>query len=79
LSDALRRGKICPERFLIFGAFLMKARRSAARGPLLTFALMIGSVLAVVGVSRYFDSHQKTTGQNVSVSASSSPAQNTQQ
>jgi len=56
----------------------MKARRSPARGPLLTFALMIGSVLAVVGVSRYFDSHQKTTGQTVSVSASS-PAQNPQQ
>jgi hypothetical protein len=58
----------------------MKARRSPARGPLLTFALMIVSVLGVVGVSRYFDSHQKTTtGQAVSVSASSSSAQNTQQ
>ena len=57
----------------------MKARRSPARGPLLTFALMIGSVLAVVGVSRYFDSHQKTTSQAVSVSANGSSSQNTQQ
>ena len=58
----------------------MKARRSPARGPLLTFALMIGSVLAVVGVSRYFDSHQKTTaGQSVSVSANGGSSQNTQQ
>lgn len=56
---------------------MMKARRSPARGPLLTFALMIGSVLAVVGVSRYFDSHQKTTGQSVSANGSSS--QNSQQ
>jgi hypothetical protein len=58
---------------------MMKARRSPARGPLLTFALMIGSVLAVVGVSRYFDSHQKTTGQTVSVSANGSSSQNSQQ
>jgi hypothetical protein len=57
----------------------MKARRSPARGPLLTFALMIVSVLGVVGVSRYFDSHQKTTGQTVSVSGNGSSAQNTQQ
>ncbi len=57
----------------------MKARRSPVRGPFLTIALMIGSVLAVVGVSRYFDSHQKTTDQTVSVSANGSPAQNTQQ
>jgi hypothetical protein len=58
---------------------MMKARRSPARGPLLTFALMIGSVLAVVGVSRYFDSHQKTTAPTVSVSANGSSAQGTQQ
>jgi hypothetical protein len=70
--------KNLPERILDL-EHLMKARRSPARGPLLTFALMIGSVLAVVGVSRYFDSHQKTTGQNVSVSASGSASQNTQQ
>ena len=56
----------------------MKARRSPARGPLLTFALMVGSVLAVVGVSRYFDSHQKTAP-TVSVSASGNSAQSSQQ
>ena len=58
---------------------MMKARRSPARGPLLTFALMIGSVLAVVGVSRYIDSHQKTTAPSVSVSSNGSSAQSTQQ
>jgi len=55
----------------------MKARRSAARGPLVTFGLMIGSVLVVVAVSRYFDSHQKTTEATVSASANGSSAPNT--
>ena len=38
----------------------MKAKRSPARGPLVTFALMIGSVGAVIAISRYVDSHPKT-------------------
>ncbi len=54
----------------------MKVRRSPARGPLLTLALMIGSVLAVVGVSRYFDSHQKTE-QTVAESANGTTAPTT--
>ena len=54
----------------------MKARRSPIRGPLLTFGMMIGSVLVVVAVSRYFDLHKKAEPQPVSststVSVSSS-------
>jgi hypothetical protein len=55
----------------------MKARRSPARGPLVTFGLMIGSVLVVVAVSRYFDSQQKTTEPTVSASANGNSAPNT--
>jgi len=51
----------------------MKPRRSPARGPLLTFALMIGSVAAVGGIAHYIDTHQKApTQQTVSASASDS-------
>ena len=57
-----------------FGALWMKARRSAARGPLLTLALMIGSVLVVVGVSRYFDSHRKATAPAVEASTNGGSA-----
>jgi len=51
----------------------MKPRRSPARGPLLTFALMIGSVAAVGAIAHYIDTHQKApTQQTVSASASDS-------
>ena len=54
----------------------MKAKRSPIRGPLLTFSLMIGSVLLVVAVSRYFDSQHKPATQAVStsVAAESEPS-----
>ncbi|HEX4585898.1 MAG TPA: hypothetical protein VH183_13805 [Burkholderiaceae bacterium] len=55
----------------------MRAKRNPVRGPLLTFALMIGSVAAVVVISRYVDSHpsQKPAEQTVAASANSaSPA-----
>ncbi|HUD24685.1 MAG TPA: hypothetical protein VMQ45_03310 [Burkholderiaceae bacterium] len=49
----------------------MKAkRRSPVRGPLLTFALMIGSVGLVVAAARYLDSHQNAAGPTVAASAS---------
>jgi hypothetical protein len=53
----------------------MKARRSPVKGPLLTLALMIGSVAAVVAISRYVDSHpnQKPAEQTVAASANSAP------
>jgi hypothetical protein len=59
----------------------MKAKRSPVRGPLLTFALMLGSVAAVVAISRYVDSHpdQKPAEQTVAASANSgSPASSRQ-
>jgi hypothetical protein len=56
----------------------MKPRRSPARGPLLTFALMLGSVAAVGVIAHYVDSHQKApTEQTVSASASDSSEPNT--
>jgi hypothetical protein len=48
----------------------MKGRRNPAKGPLLTFGLMIGSVLVVVAISRYFDTQPKTTATPQSVQAS---------
>jgi hypothetical protein len=59
----------------------MKARRSPVKGPLLTLALMIGSVAAVVAISRYVDSHpdQKPAEQTVAASANSSSAAATRQ
>jgi hypothetical protein len=63
-----------------FGAPWMKAKRSAARGPLLTLALMIGSVLVVVGVARYFDSHgNKATAPAVEASTNGGSAPTTGQ
>ena len=53
----------------------MKAKRSPVTGPLLTFALMVASVVAVVAVSRMLDAHQKPaepTVQPVAASASDS-------
>jgi hypothetical protein len=50
----------------------MKAkRRSPVMGPLLTFGLMLGSVAAVVGVSRMYEARQaqKSTEQTVAASA----------
>lgn len=47
----------------------MKGRRNPVKGPLVTFGLMIGSVLAVVAISRYFDTPQKATPQTVEASA----------
>jgi hypothetical protein len=55
----------------------MKPKRSPARGPLLTFGLMIGSVLVVVAVSRYFDFQHRAAAQAVSASANGSSAQTT--
>ena len=57
----------------------MKAKRSPARGPLVTFALMIGSVGAVIAISRYVDSHPKTPAPTtVSTAASGNPQPNQQ-
>jgi hypothetical protein len=50
----------------------MKAKRSPVKGPLLTFGLMIGSVLVVVAVSRFFDTPQKPAPQTVEASANGS-------
>jgi len=47
----------------------MKPKRNPVRGPMLTFGLMIGSVLAVVAISRYFDTPQKAAPQTVEASA----------
>jgi Tfp pilus assembly protein PilW len=52
----------------------MKAKRSPVKGPLLTFALMLGSVAVVVVISRYFDSHQKTAQPEQTVAASANGA-----
>ncbi|TMH76926.1 MAG: hypothetical protein E6H52_05395 [Betaproteobacteria bacterium] len=59
----------------------MKPRRSPVKGPLLTFALMLGSVAVVVVISRYFDSHQKTAQpeQTAAASASGGSASGTRQ
>ena len=57
----------------------MKAKSSPARGPLVTFALMIGSVGAVIAISRYVDSHPKTPEPTtVSTAASGAPQPNPQ-
>jgi hypothetical protein len=54
-----------------FGALEMKAkRRSPAMGPLVTFALMIGSAGLIATAAHYLDSHQKTTEQTVAASSS---------
>jgi hypothetical protein len=50
----------------------MKAKRSPVRGPLLTFALMIGSVVAVGAAAHFYDMHQKAQQQTVSASAGDS-------
>jgi len=52
----------------------MKGRRNPAKGPLLTFGLMIGSVLAVVVVSRFFEAPQKAATPTVEASTNSSSA-----
>jgi hypothetical protein len=54
-----------------FLEYLMKPKRSPVKGPLVTFGLMIGSVLAVVAISRYFDTPQKATPQTVEASVNS--------
>src|SRR5271169_5782318 len=66
--------------FSNFGALKMQAkRRSPVTAPLLTFALMIGSIVAVTAIAQYFEAHQKaseqtmsSTEQTVSASASDS-------
>ena len=51
----------------------MKAKPSPARGPLVTFALMLGSVAVVIAVSRYIDhTHAKPVAQQQDVQVSSS-------
>ena len=57
----------------------MKAKRSPARGPLVTFALMLGSMGLVIAISRYVDSHPKTPEPTtVSTAASGNPQPNQQ-
>ncbi len=38
-------------------------RRSPVTGPLLTFGLMVASVVAVVAISRVFDTRQKAAAE----------------
>jgi hypothetical protein len=52
----------------------MKPRRHPARGPLLTFALMLGSIAAVTAVDRYLESHRKPAEPTVAASASTNEA-----
>jgi Tfp pilus assembly protein PilW len=54
-------------------------RRSPVRGPLLTLALMIGSVVAVGAIEHYLDVRQKAAEQTVSASDSDSSHQSTRQ
>jgi hypothetical protein len=55
----------------------MKAkRRSPARGPLVTFALMIGSAGLIAAAAHYLDSHQKTTEQTVAASSTDASRSN---
>jgi len=49
----------------------MKARRHPAKGPLLTFALMLGSIAAVNAVDRYLEAHRKPAQPTISASAAS--------
>ena len=73
LRHPLRCGKIRVNKlFILTSEHLMKPKRNPVKGPLLTFGLMIGSVLAVVAISRYFDTaQQKATPQTVQASANS--------
>jgi hypothetical protein len=48
----------------------MKARRHPAKGPLLTFALMLGSIAAINAVDRYLEAHRKPAEPTVAASAS---------
>jgi len=53
----------------------MKAkRRSPVTGPLLTFGLMIGSVVAVGAIAHYVDTHQKAPTPEQTMAASASQA-----
>jgi hypothetical protein len=52
----------------------MKPKRSAVKGPLVTFGLMIGSVLVVVAVARLFDTPQKPAPQTVQASSNGDSA-----
>lgn len=55
----------------------MKGKRNPVKGPLITFGLMIGSVLVVVAISRYFDTPQNATQQSVEASASNGSSSTT--
>ncbi len=58
----------------------MKAkRRSPVTGPLLTFALMVGSVVAVGAIAHMVDSRQKVAAPAVSAVASDSGQQVTRE
>ena len=48
----------------------MKAKRHPVKGPLLTFALMLGSVGTIVAVDRYLESHRKHAEPTVATSTS---------
>jgi hypothetical protein len=45
-------------------------RRSPVAGPLLTLALMVGSVGAVAAIAHYLDSHQRAPEPTVASSTS---------
>lgn len=51
----------------------MKARRNPAKGPLLTFALMLGSIVAVTAVDRYLEAHRKPAEQSAVAATASAP------
>jgi len=58
----------------------MKAkRRSPVTGPLLTFALMVGSIVAVGAIAHVVDSRQKPAAPAVSAVASDTAQQVTRQ
>ena len=52
-------------------------RRSPIRGPLLTLALMLGSVAAVVAIADAIDARQKTAEPTVAVAPADASAKQT--
>jgi len=52
-------------------------QRSPVAGPLLTFALMIGSVAAVGLIAHYIDTHPRSSEPTVAATASQPASANT--
>ncbi len=50
-------------------------RRSPVVGPLLTFAIMVGSVVAVAAIAHFVDARQKTSEQAATTSVASESVQ----